>query len=137
MRGMNTIFLVGRAGQDPELRTGKSGITWCSLSVATHRNVKNEDGSFDEETDWHDVRLFGEQAEACTQRAVKGSKVAVEGVLAYDIWEDDDGNKRRSPRILGSVFRVVGQPGPRAVEQAAADPEPAQADTADTDSKAA
>ncbi len=115
MRGVNTVFIVGRAGQDPEIRTSKAGRPWLSLPVATHRNVRGEDGEWVEETDWHDIRVFGEQAEHTQQMVAKGCKVAVEGVLSYDLWTDDEGVKRRSTRILANQLRVVGAPRAEAV----------------------
>ncbi len=124
MRGINSVFIVGRAGQDPELRRSQGGVPWCSLAVATHRRVRGEGGEWIEETDWHDVRLFGAHAEQCEQTVARGCRVAVEGSLTYDLWVDDDGNRRRSPRILASSLSVVGRPSPRAVALAAAPSQP-------------
>lgn len=126
MRGINSVFIVGRAGQDPELRRSKGGVPWCALAVATHRRVRGEGGEWVEETDWHDVRLFGSHAEQCEQTVARGCRVAVAGALAYDQWVDDDGNRRRSPRILANSLTVVGQPSPRAVARAVAEAQPPQ-----------
>ncbi len=120
MRGINSVFLVGRAGTHPELRSGKSGLTWCALSIATHRNVRGPEGEWVEETDWHDVRLFGEHAERCGREVERGCRVAVEGSLTYDAWIDEGGNRRKSTRILASAITVVGAPSAAVIAEAAA-----------------
>ena len=99
MQGLNKIVLIGRLCSHPELRTGKSGTAWCNLSVATDRNRKEGD-EYKKETDWHHVRVFGRDAERCEQMLRSGSLVSVEGRMTYDKWEDDDGKKRVSPRII-------------------------------------
>ena len=121
MRGMNTVFLVGFVGQDPEQRTSKAGRPWCTLGVATHRNVRSESGDLVEETDWHDVRGFGEVAEGMVRDLRKGMKVCVEGTLSYDTWEDEEGRKRKTARILADRVRGVGEPREEVVRAAAAD----------------
>lgn len=99
MRGLNRLFLIGRLGQDPELRRSPGGTPWCALSVATSRG-RVKDGAWVEETDWHDVRVFGDDAVRCEQRLRKGSAVAVEGALIYDSWTDDAGQRRRKARVV-------------------------------------
>lgn len=99
MRCMNKVLLVGRVGQEPELRQGRSGLPWASMRVATNRSRK-QDGAWVEETDWHDIRVFGGSAEACHRRIRRGSLVSVEGTLTYDAWTDDKGVRRRTPRVL-------------------------------------
>lgn len=131
MRGMNSVFLVGRAGHDPEIRTSKAGKPWCTLGVATHRNVRGEDGEWVEETDWHDVVLFGDTATEAGKLVARGCKVAVEGALSYDGWTDEHGNKRRSTRILANTVKVVGEPRSEAVMASAEDPRPAESDAED------
>lgn len=117
MRGLNRIVIVGRLGADPELKVGKSGAVWCALSVATSRSQKRGE-VWVEETDWHDVRVFGDEAERCQERLHRGAVVAVEGALVYDSWLDEHGQKRRSARIAASRIQFVqGSKGrPKAVE---------------------
>ncbi len=101
MRDMNHITLIGRLGKHPELRTSKTGNPWCALSVATNRRRKEGD-IWKTETDWHQVRVFGKDAERCEQLLRAGSLVSVEGQMVYEKWQDKEGNTRRSPRIVAS-----------------------------------
>lgn len=99
MRGMNRVTLIGRLGRHPELREGKTGTRWCTLSVATDR--RRRDGEdWKNETDWHQVKVFGTEAEKCEQMLRSGSLISVEGSMAYEKWEDDEGKSRTAARIL-------------------------------------
>lgn len=99
MRGMNRVTLIGRLGRNPELRTSRAGSPWCTLAVATDR--RRRDGEeWKTETDWHQVKVFGADAERCEQMLRAGSLVSVEGQMTYERWEDDKGQKRISARIL-------------------------------------
>ena len=100
MRGLNRIVVVGRLGQEPELRVSKGNQPWVTFSVATNRGRRGEGDAWVEETDWHDVKVFGEDAERAARRLRKGSVVGVDGSLVYETWTDDAGQKRRRPRIL-------------------------------------
>ena len=99
MRGMNRITLIGRLGRNPELRTSKAGKPWCTLAVATDRRRKDGD-EWKTETDWHQVKVFGQDAERCEQMLRAGSLVSVEGRMTYERWEDDKGTKRVAPRVI-------------------------------------
>lgn len=98
MRGMNRVTLIGRLGRHPELRTSKAGRPWCTLAVATDRRRK-EGEEWKTETDWHQVKVFGQDAERCGQMLRAGSLVSVEGQMVYDRWEDKEGNKRISAQV--------------------------------------
>ena len=106
MRGYNRIFLIGRLGQDPELRVGKSGAPWGVLGVATNR-ARKEGEVWVEETDWHDVKVFGVEAEKVQRMGQKGAVVAIEGSLVYETWNDEQGNKKRKARVIASRVQFV------------------------------
>jgi single-strand DNA-binding protein len=106
MRGMNRIVIVGRLGQEPELRMSKGNTAWATFSVATNRG-RREGEHWVEETDWHDVKVFGDDAERCVRRLRKGSVVAVDGALQYETLTDDAGQKRRRPRIMANRVDFV------------------------------
>lgn len=99
MRGLNRIIVVGHVGQNPELRTSKSGLPWMTLSVATNRSVKRDD-KWEEETDWHKVQIFGDTAERCMRHLRQGSMIGVEGTMNYEKWTDEEGVRRMSARVM-------------------------------------
>jgi single-strand DNA-binding protein len=106
MRGVNRVFLVGRLGQDPEVRVGKSGQPWGVLGVATGRARKDGD-NWVEETDWHDVKVFGSEAERAQKLGRKGAVVAVEGSMVYETWTDEQGNKKRRATVIANRIQFV------------------------------
>lgn len=123
MRGMNRIVIVGRLGQDPELRHSKNGTPWCTMSVATNRSRKDGDQWIDE-TDWHEVKVFGDDAERSHRKLRKGSVVAVDGSLIYETWKDEAGNRRRKPRIVASRVQFVAELREQGTAEPAPDAEP-------------
>lgn len=106
MRGINRIVLIGRLGQDPEVRQGKTGTRWSSFSIATNR-ARRDGEQWIEETDWHDVRVFGDDCDRCQRFLRKGSVVAVDGSLVYDTWVDEQNQKRRKPRIIANRVQFL------------------------------
>lgn len=82
MASVNKAILLGRLGKDPESFIPADGGTQiCHLAVATSRKFKDRSGERKEETDWHNVVIFGRQAEVAQQYLKKGSEVYIEGRL--------------------------------------------------------
>ena len=106
MRGMNKIVVVGRVGQEPELRQSKGGLPWMRLSVATNRPVKKDD-SWAEETDWHRVHVFGKDAERCMQFVRQGTILGVEGQINYEVWTDDQGVRRLAVKLMADRVQFL------------------------------
>jgi len=100
---INTVTLVGRAGQDPEIRYFESGKVKTSFSIAVSRWSKNG-----ELTDWFNVELWDKQAEVAGQYVKKGSLVAIEGRLAVDKWSAQDGSSRERTLVRASNLRLLG-----------------------------
>lgn len=98
MRGMNLMTIVGRVGQEPELKTSKAGHPWMRLSIATNRGVKKDD-EWVEETDWHKVQVFGRDAERVFEFVKKGDLIGVHGTMQYDSWTDEEGVRRTSAKL--------------------------------------
>jgi single-strand DNA-binding protein len=99
---MNKIFLLGRIGRDPELKTvGQNQV--AGFSVAT--GFKKADGS--QHTDWHNVEAWGKQAELAGKYLRKGCQVMVEGEVRYNTVEKD-GKKTTYTKIQASRFEFVG-----------------------------
>lgn len=100
MASVNKVIILGRLGRDPETRyASQGGTAICHLAVATSRRYKDRDGNRQEETEWHNVAIFGRQAEIAQQYLQKGSEVYIEGRLRTRSYEKD-GIKRYSTEII-------------------------------------
>jgi single-strand DNA-binding protein len=105
---VNKVVLLGRLGKDPDMRYAPSGTALASFSLATNYNTKGQDGNWETKTEWHNVTLFGKTAEIAGEYLKKGSLAYVEGRIQTDSWEDQNGNKRYTTKIIGSEMQLVG-----------------------------
>ena len=128
MNGINHVTLVGHAGADPEVRTTPRGDTVTRLRLATNHGVQRE-GVWVQQTDWHDIELWGRQAETAARFVRKGSVVGIEGGLRVDSWTDKDGQRRRKIFVRAARLHLMGRP--RAAPEAAAAPAVDAVGTAD------
>jgi single-strand DNA-binding protein len=102
MKDMNKVFLLGRLGVDPEIRTTQSGLTFARFSLATARRVKESSGSesgepqWKDQTQWHRVIAWGKLAEMAQRMAKKGQTILVEGSLRQRKYEAKDGRSQIS-----------------------------------------
>ena len=75
---LNKVMLIGRLGQDPELKYTPSGAAVLSFSIATNTSYKSQDGNSVENTEWHRIVAWRKTAEFVGQYAKKGTRVYVE-----------------------------------------------------------
>lgn len=106
---LNKVMLFGNLTRDPELRSTPSGQQVCNFGLATNRVYKKADGSRQEETEFHNIVVWGKQAEFCAQYLKKGSSAYVEGRLQTRSW-DKDGQKQYKTEIVAETVQF----GPRA-----------------------
>ncbi len=92
-------MIYGNLTRDPEMKALPSGMQVCSLSIATNRVYVDRDGKKQENTDYHNVVVFGKQAETSAKWLTKGSGVYVEGRLQTRSW-DKDGQKQYRTEIV-------------------------------------
>jgi single-strand DNA-binding protein len=100
---INSVVIVGRVGQDPEMKYFESGKVKTSFSVAVNRWTKEGD-----KTDWYNIELWDKSAEIAGEYVKKGRQVAVEGRLDVSQWTDSDGNKRERYFVRGTNLRLLG-----------------------------
>lgn len=127
-KDLNNVNITGRLGKDPDVRYGQSGTAFTSLSVAITTSRQTDNGYVDD-TCWADVKCFGKTAENVGQYLRKGSRVAVQGRLVTEKWEDkESGAKRSAMRIVANdvVFldppKGVAQPSSTPKSESKADP---------------
>lgn len=111
---VNRVFLIGRLGADPELRHTKGGTAVVNLRMATNFRRKNGD-EWEEQTEWHDVTVWGRTAENVEKFCTKGKQIFVEGRLQTREWEDREGNPRRVTEIVAETVRFLGSKADDAV----------------------
>ena len=106
---MNSITLIGRLGQDPEIKTLTNGTTVCKFSLATSEKWKDkQSGEMKEKTEWHRIVAWGKQGDVIGQYVKKGQQFALTGQLKYSDWNDKDGNKHTSAEIHLKEFDFIG-----------------------------
>ncbi|MBK9146913.1 MAG: single-stranded DNA-binding protein [Flavobacteriales bacterium] len=103
----NKVQLVGRIGQDPELRTASTGNAMLRLSIATNERFKSAGGEWKDDTQWHPVVAWGKQAERLATLVRKGSGLVVEGRLVHRTYEAKDGSKRTSTEVVLSDYQLL------------------------------
>ena len=103
MSGINKVIIVGRLGQDPEVRYSQAGNAVANMSVATSKKYQGN-----EETEWHRVVAFSKVAEICQQYLHKGDLVGFEGELRTRKWQDQQGNDRWSTEIIVHKMDMLG-----------------------------
>ncbi len=96
---LNKAFVLGNLTRDPELKSLPSGVHVTTFSVATNRVYTDKDGAKQESTEYHNIVVFGRQAETTAQYLRKGSSVLVEGRLQTRSWEQE-GQKRYRTEIV-------------------------------------
>ena len=112
---VNRVILVGNLGKDPEVRYTSGGQAVASLRIATSRSwTDKQSGQRKEETEWHEVEVWGKQAEQCGEYLSKGRQVYVEGRLKTDKWQDkQSGQDRYKVKIVAENVRFLGGGSPR------------------------
>ncbi len=105
---VNKVILLGRLGQDPELKYTPGGSPVCNFSLATTESWTDKQGQKQEKTEWHRVVVWGKLAELCNQYLSKGRQAFLEGRLQTRSWDDKDGNKRYTTEILANSVQFIG-----------------------------
>ncbi len=105
---VNKVILLGRLGQDPELKYTPGGAPVCNFSLATTEAWTDKQGQKQEKTEWHRVVVWGKLAELCNQYLAKGRQAFLEGRLQTRSWDDKDGNKRYTTEILANTVQFIG-----------------------------
>ncbi|ODN41575.1 single-stranded DNA-binding protein [Piscirickettsia litoralis] len=108
MRGVNKVIIVGRLGQDPDIRYTQGGDAVAKLSVATSEQWKDQHSVNQESTEWHRVVLYKRLAEIAKEYLSKGSLVYVEGKIKTRRWKDNEGKDCYTTEIIGKNMQMLG-----------------------------
>lgn len=128
---LNKAMIYGNLTRDPELKALPSGTNVCSFSLATNRVYNDRDGKRQEQADYHNIVVFGKQAENCSKYLNKGNGAYVEGRLQTRSWEKDGVKQYRTEVVADRV-----QFGPKGGGGGGGAAAPASAPAGDTAAKA-
>ena len=105
---VNKVFLIGRAGKDPETRYMTNGEAVTNLSLATSENYKDKAGAKQEKTEWHNLTFYKRLAEVVGEYVKKGSMIYVEGKITTRKWQDKEGKDRYTTEIICHEMKMLG-----------------------------
>ena len=105
----NSVKLIGHLGKDPEIRTFDSGKKMASFSIATTETYKNQKGEKVNDTQWHNLVIWGRLADVAGKYLKKGSEVAVEGKLVHRSYEAAGGEKKYITEINVTDMLMLGK----------------------------
>jgi single-strand DNA-binding protein len=107
---INRVIITGNLTKDPDLASiSGSGTSVCSLRIACNgRRKNNETGQWEDQANYFDVSVFGQQAENCHRYLKKGRPVAIDGRLRWREWNDSNGQKRQSVDIIADSVQFLG-----------------------------
>lgn len=105
----NKAIIIGRLTRDPETRSLPSGQSVVSFSIATSNFFTDKSGQKQQQSEFHNIVLFGKLADIASQYLSKGSLALIEGRIQTRTWEDSTGNKKTRTEIVGQSLQL----GPR------------------------
>ena len=116
---LNKILLIGNCGQSPQIRTvGDSKV--AQFNLATTERFKGKDGQMREETEWHNVSVWGKLAEVIEKYVDKGSQLYVEGRIKTEKFKGNDGADKYVTRIVASTLQLLGKKDSQSAPQSPA-----------------
>ena len=109
MAYLNKVLLIGNIGQDPRTSTSPNGMKRVSFSLATSRRYRDNNGEQKEETQWHNIVIWGKTAETFENIGIgKGTQLYIEGEITNRSWTDQTtGQKRYTTEINVSTFQIL------------------------------
>ncbi len=119
---LNKAIIVGNLTRDPELKSLPSGSKVTDLGIATNRTWNDQSGQKQEATEFHNVVVFGRQAETSAQYLKKGQQVMIEGRLQTRSWDGQDGKKNYRTEIVADRVQFGSKAGGAVMGSAASDP---------------
>lgn len=108
--GINKCIILGRLGQDPEVKYLPSGGAVANITVATSESWKDKNtGEDKQKTEWHRVSIFGKLAEIAGEYLRKGTQVYIEGQLQTRKWQDQQGQDRFTTEVVVQGYNGIMQ----------------------------
>jgi single-strand DNA-binding protein len=107
-KSVNKVILLGNVGKDPEIRSTPSGAIVANLTLATSDNYQDQQGAWQERTEWHNLVAFKRTAEIIRDYVKKGSKLFIEGKIQTRSWDDkQSGQKKYRTEIIVNELSLL------------------------------
>ena len=113
---LNKVMLIGNVGNDPEVRylennpqTPGNNVKVATLRLATTERYRDRNGESRENTEWHTVVLWRNNADVAEKFVHKGSQIYIEGKLRTRQWTDQTGNKRYTTEVVADTLQLLGK----------------------------
>ena len=105
---LNKVLLIGNLGRDPEVRFTPGGKAVARFSIATSETWSDQEGQKQERTEWHNIVVWGKQAESCGQYLSKGRQVFIEGQIRSRQYDDKEGVKKYITEVNAQRVQFLG-----------------------------
>ena len=123
---LNKAIIIGNLTRDPEIKALPSGVKVATFGVATNRVWKDKNGVKQENVDYHNIVVFGRQAEVVAQYMKKGNSILVEGRIQTRSWDDASGVKKYRTEIVADRIQFGPRPAGQSSSYNAPEPTPAE-----------
>lgn len=108
---VNKVILIGRLGQNPELKRTPTGAAVANFSIAMNESWTGKDGQKQEKTEWARIVAWNKTAELCSQYLTKGKEVYIEGKLQTRQWQDKEGQTKYTTEVVADRVQFLGSAG--------------------------
>ena len=105
---LNKVMLIGRLTQNPQARTTPQGVTVTTFGLATNRVWKDQQGTQQDRTEFHNIVAWRRLGEICAQYLAKGRQIYIEGHLQTRNWQDQSGQKRYRTEVVTDNMIMLG-----------------------------
>lgn len=106
MSSLNCVMLIGRLGDNPELRQTANGMDVANFSLATNDSFQGKDGKI-VSVEWHRIVVWGKQAASCAKFLKKGSLAFVEGRIQTEKYKTKDDVEKTQVKIIASKVKFL------------------------------
>jgi single-strand DNA-binding protein len=110
---VNKVLLIGRLGNNPEVRFTPSGAAVANFNMATNESWNDKNGQKQERTEWHRVVVWGKLAQLCGEYLAKGRQCYVEGRLQTRQWQDKEGQTKYTTEVIATTIQFLGSASER------------------------
>lgn len=104
---LNKVMLIGRCGKDAEVRTvGDNKV--ASFTLATTEKYKDRNGQLQENTEWHNIVIWGKLADVAERYVQKGTQLFIEGKIKTEKYSGNDGVEKYTTKVYASSMQLLG-----------------------------